>query len=119
MQALREDPDLAKGLSTIRSGERRHLCLRVEAAGRDTGSRLIVWMYSEITFAVPRKECSDRGSVVPTVDGHGGERAGRGSERACQSADTTPLIWFRDAGVQRILAGNLLLKSQIAAMAAR
>lgn len=33
MQTLRQDPDLAKGLSTSRNGGRRHLCLRVEAAG--------------------------------------------------------------------------------------
>ncbi|MER7684531.1 helix-turn-helix transcriptional regulator [Streptomyces sp. NPDC097610] len=36
-----------------------------------------------------------------------------------QALDTTPLIWSNDADVQRIIAETLLLKGQIAAIAAR
>lgn len=36
-----------------------------------------------------------------------------------QALDTTPLIWSEDADVQRVIAETLLLKNQIAAMAAR
>lgn len=59
MQAVAQDPDLAKGLSTSRASGCRHLRLRVEAAGRDTGSAVIAPMNLDVIFtATSRVSCN-------------------------------------------------------------
>lgn len=52
MQAMAQDPDLAKGLSTSRVGGRRNLCLRVEVAGREADSTMIAPTESEMVLTV-------------------------------------------------------------------
>lgn len=102
MQTLRQDPDLAKGLSTSRNGGRRHLCLRVEAAGRDTGSRRIAPTYSEMTFnAPPRSHATAQRSGEQRESGGAKHGSGLGGTRHGEQVGGGPqagLGWCRRCG---------------------
>lgn len=66
MQAVAQDPDLAKGLSTSRVGGRRHLRQRAEAAG-DTDSIMIAPTESEMVFTAAPLVSGEHGSLDQLV----------------------------------------------------
>jgi hypothetical protein len=74
MQAVAQDPDLAKGLSTSRVGVRRHL--RVGAMGWDAGGTMIAPTDSEMIIAAPPRVACDHGFVGPR-----GQASPRGRQR--------------------------------------